>query len=84
MGRTYAGILGPLAFAIVVARGIWSASGVEATLGFACGALFLFALLGVVAGRLADYLVRESVRTQFQSAMAAWETEQKSKPKLST
>ena len=84
MGRTYAGILGPLAFVIVVARGVWAASGVEATLGIACGAMFLFALLGLIAGQLADYLVRESVRTQFQTAMAAWETEQKAKPKLTT
>ena len=70
MGRAYAGILGPLAFALVCARGVLAAGGAEATLLAATAALFVFAGIGYLAGQLADYLVRESVRTQFQTAMA--------------
>jgi len=76
MGRAYAGILGPLACAIVIARGVVSGSGVEATLLAACGGLFAFAALGYVVGQVADYLIRDSVRSQFQSAMADWEKQQ--------
>jgi hypothetical protein len=73
MGRAYAGILGPLACALVCARGVLAAGGAEATLWAAMAALFVFAGIGYLAGQTADYLVRESVRTQFQTAMAAWE-----------
>jgi hypothetical protein len=76
MGRAYAGILGPLAFALVSARGVLSGAGVDATLLAACAALFVFAGIGYLAGQTADYLVRESVRIQFQTAMTAWEQKQ--------
>ena len=76
MGRAYAGILGPLACAIVIARGVVGGSGVHATLLAACGGLFAFAALGYVVGQVADYLIRDSVRSQFQSAMADWEKQQ--------
>ena len=84
MGRAYASILGPLAFAISIARGVALGSGVEGTLLAASAALFVFAALGYIAGQTADYLVSESVRTQFQAAMAAWESKEqqaKSQPK---
>lgn len=73
MGRTYAGILGPLAFGLVTARGVVSGAGTEGTILAASAALFVFAALGYIAGRLAEYLVNESVRGQFQAAMVAWE-----------
>jgi hypothetical protein len=73
MGRTYGGILGPLGFGMFLARGLIHASGTESTLVGACIALFALALVGYLAGSLADYLVAESVRTQFQSALAAFE-----------
>jgi hypothetical protein len=73
MGRAYAGILGPLAFAISIARGVALGSGVEGTLLAASAALFVFAAIGYFAGQTAELLVSESVRTQFQAAMAAWE-----------
>jgi len=72
MGRAYAGILGPLAFGLVVARGVLAGGSVEATLLAASASLFVFAALGYVAGQTADYLIRDSVRGQFQSAMADW------------
>jgi hypothetical protein len=72
MGRAYAGILGPLAFALVIARSAASGGGMEATLLAASLALFAFAAVGYLAGQMADYLVRDTVRTQFQRAMADW------------
>ena len=76
MGRAYAGILGPLAFALAIARGMLAGSGVEGTLLAASAATFVFAAIGYVAGQTADYLVTDSVCTQFQKAMADWETKQ--------
>ena len=80
MGRQYAGILGPLASGIILARGVLHGCGVEATLLTASGGLFLFATIGWLAGSLADRMVRESVRTQFQSALAAWKLKEKNRP----
>lgn len=76
MGRSYAGILGPLAFATVIARGVASQFGVESTILAASAALFVFAAVGYVVGQTAAHLVNESVRTQFQAAMAAWDDKQ--------
>ena len=90
MGRSYAGMLGPLAFALVIARGAVAGWALEPTLLSASAALFVFAAIGYLAGQLAEFLVNESVRMQFQAAMAAWETKQpqehnrtKTQPKLS-
>jgi hypothetical protein len=76
MGRSYAGILGPLAFAMVVARGAIAGWPLEPTLMSASVAVFLFAAIGYLAGQTAEFLVSQSVRSQFQTAMAAWETKQ--------
>jgi hypothetical protein len=85
MGRAYAGILGPLVFALLVARGLVAGSSVEGTLLAACGGLFGFAAIGYFAGKTAEHLIRESVRTQFQSAMADWEKQQaKTQPQPTT
>jgi hypothetical protein len=72
MGRSYAGILGPLAFALVMARGLAAGSGVEGTLLAASAGLFLFAAIGYLIGQTAEHLVNDSVRTQFERAMAEW------------
>jgi hypothetical protein len=72
MGRTYAGILGPLAFALVTARSVVLGSGLEASLLAACTALFMFAAAGYFAGTAAEFLIRDTVRSQFQQAMADW------------
>jgi hypothetical protein len=73
MGRTYAGSLGLLAYGITLTRGLVHGASSEVTILAACGGLFLFALVGYVAGQLAELFVRESVRTQFQAAVAQWE-----------
>jgi hypothetical protein len=80
MQRTYAGMLGLVACGVILARSLLHAGGLESTVLAACGGLFLFALIGFVAGGLADLFVRESVRTQFQSALAAWEKNEKQTP----
>jgi hypothetical protein len=85
MGRAYAGTLGPLVFALIVARGVVAGSSVEGTLLAASCGLFGFAAMGFFAGKLAEHLIRESVRTQFQSAMADWEKQQtKTQPQPTT
>ncbi len=81
MGRVYAGTLGPLAFALTIARGVALASGVEGTILAASAALLLFATMGYLIGQTADYLVNDSVRSQFQAAMAAWEEKQQQQAK---
>jgi len=79
MGRSYAGILGPLAFALVAARGVVGSWGVEGTLLAASAALFALVTLGYIVGQTAEYLVNESVRKQFRAAMAAWNEKQQQK-----
>ena len=83
MGRAYAGTLGPLACGMILTRGLVHGAGVEATVLAACGGLFLFATIGYVAGQLADQFVRESVTTQFQAALAAWD-KQNNQPKTTS
>jgi uncharacterized membrane protein len=73
MGKAYAGTLGPLAFATMIVRGLVHGGGIESTILAAVGGLFLFALIGYIAGQLADLFVRDSVRSQFQAALAAYE-----------
>jgi hypothetical protein len=75
MGRSYAGILGPLAFATAVARGLVEGQGAEATLQ-ACLAMFAFAALGYVLGRAAALIVDDSVRAGFRAELASLETEE--------
>ncbi len=72
MGRSYAGALGLVAFALVAVRGVLLGGGAEETLLMACGAMFAFAAIGYIVGNLAEHLVSESVRTQFQAAMSDW------------
>lgn len=69
MGRAYAGVLGPLACTLVLVRGAISGGGTEATLLFACGAMFGFAVVGFVAGQLAESFIAEGVRQKFLTAL---------------
>jgi len=81
MGRSYAGILGPLGFALVVARGVVTRGGVEETILAASAALFVLAGLGYFIGQTANYLVNDSVRSQFHRAMAEWNEKEKQQAK---
>ncbi|MGE0606755.1 MAG: hypothetical protein AB7O62_06480 [Pirellulales bacterium] len=73
MGRNYAGVLGPLAFAVVLIRGAWGASSFAATMGTACLALWTFGAVGYVTGRIAEWIVEESVTNKLSAELAAQE-----------
>ena len=74
MGRTYAGILGPVAFLTVLARSLVRGSDVAATFQVACVCLFAFAAIGWVVGELARQTVDESVRATFAAEIEAQDT----------
>ena len=69
MGRAYAGILGPLAMAVVICRGWLVSGGVEGTLTQAVTYLALFAVVGAILGHLAQSTVDESVRVKLQAQL---------------
>ena len=69
MGQKYAGILGLLACSLAIGRGMLAGAGMESTLASAIYSLFGFAAAGWVAGRVAETLVEQSVRTRFEAAM---------------
>lgn len=62
MGRHYAGILGTLAMAVVICRGVLASGGVTSTLSAATASLVVFAIVGAVLGQVAQATVDESVR----------------------
>lgn len=66
MGREYAGTLGYLAFAAVVARGVTQGTGLDGTLPSASAALLIFALVGFLAGAIGESTVRGAVRSRFE------------------
>jgi hypothetical protein len=61
MARNYAGILGLLAFAAVMARGIVHAGAPAATIWQAVMSLFAFATIGYAIGRTAQWIIEDSV-----------------------
>ena len=73
MGRTYAGILGPLAFTTILARCVIDSSSVESTMMVATVCLFLFAGIGYLAGQVADSIVLEAVKANFDKQLHARE-----------
>ncbi len=78
MGRSYAGVLGLLAFGTVLARGLGRTASVNATLWQASLALFAFALVGLITGAIANRIVEESVRSSVAAEAA---TQQAAKQK---
>jgi len=75
MGRTYAGVLGLLAFGLIVARGFLLGSDAEACLAAACGGLFGFAAAGLVTGTLADRFTSEAVKAKFEAALKSMDAD---------
>ncbi len=71
MSRTYAGILGSLAFITMLARGLSSGGGFEASTGAALVAMLLLAALGYVVGAVANWIVEDSVRSRVAAEVAA-------------
>ena len=71
MGRSYAGILGPIAFGVVIARSLFHGGSVETALGTAPLALCLFAAIGYVIGLTAEKTVVGAVETEFHAKLQA-------------
>jgi len=69
MGRNYAGILGFLAFATVIARGVMGGLDTVSTMALAVGCLFVFTIVGWIVGAVAEQTIMESVRYRFRVEM---------------
>jgi hypothetical protein len=73
MHRTYAGVLGLLAFVVTVVRGVIDRHDAATTLPAACAALAAFAAAGAAAGAIAESLISESVEQKLRAEIAAHE-----------
>ena len=69
MGRKYARLLGPLAFGVMVVRGLIHQWSVEAVIPAACISLFAFAAIGYIAGVIAQTTVEQSVSQRFEAEL---------------
>jgi hypothetical protein len=70
MGRSYAGILGLVAFATCVARGVIAQNGASAIFPLAAASLFLFAGLGYVLGSIAEQAIASDLKGRMAEEMA--------------
>jgi hypothetical protein len=70
MGRTYAGILGPLAMSVIICRGWLGSGGIEGTLALATTYLALFAVIGFLLGQLAQNTIDDSVRAKLEQQLS--------------
>lgn len=77
MARTYAGVLGSLAFFAVAARSVVRAVPAVAAVEQATVCLILFAVIGAVVGQLAGWIVDDSVRSRLAAEVAAAREESK-------
>lgn len=75
MGRTYAGILGPLAMVVIICRGLRDSAGLEGTLTVAIVALAIYAIVGSIVGQIAEATVDESVRLKIERQLNAQSTD---------
>ena len=74
MARQYAAILGLLALAVSLLRGLAAGGGGEATLWTAWLGLLAFSVIGAVIGWLAERIVRDSVSSQILSELQEQKT----------
>ncbi len=71
MGRVYAGILGPLAMAVVICRGWLGSGGVEGTLTLAIAvSRRVCSSLALCLGHIAQTTIDESVRAKLEQQLA--------------
>lgn len=84
MARTYAGILGLLAFLTSLVRGLYHAQGPESLMGQACVHLAVFAIAGWAIGGCARWIVEDSVRQRLEVEIAAQEGRASAPPKAAT
>ena len=73
MGPSYAGILGTLAYVIVILRGVLQGYAVEGTIKLSILLLFVFAAIGYVIGRIAESTIEDSIQVQLQRELEALE-----------
>ena len=73
MGPSYAGILGTLAYVIVILRGFLQGYAVEGTIKLSILLLFVFAAIGYVIGKIAETTIEDSIRVQLQRELEALE-----------
>ena len=69
MGRVYAGVLGPLAMAVVICRGWFGSGDAVGTLGLATTYLAIFSVVGALIGQIAQATIDESVRAKLQQEL---------------
>ena len=74
MGRSYAGILGLVAFLSVMIQGFIANAATEPTLFRAWIGLLVFTAIGYLSGRLAQWMVEDSIRTKVTVELATEET----------
>lgn len=74
MERSYAGILGPVAFGVVVTRSLFEGGSVDGALRSAPVALFVFAAIGYAIGLIAEKTIVGAVETEFHAKLRAEET----------
>ena len=70
MARHYAGVLGSIAFVTIVIRGLRQGAPFEQTLETATLSLVVFGFVGFLVGRLAGWIVLDSVRAQLAAELA--------------
>lgn len=70
MSRSYAGVLGLLAFFTATARGLIHGASAQSTLLTACLALVAFVAVGYFVGSLAAWNVEQSIRAQLAEEVA--------------
>ena len=71
MARTYAGILGPLAFLTSLAHGLVHGGATVSVLWTSWCCLMVFSAVGYLCGWTADRVVEDSVRTRISAELAA-------------
>jgi hypothetical protein len=73
LARTFASLLGLLAFSLLIARAVIHGWGTQDTMIGASIAAAIFAAIGFAAGGIAELLVQDSVTGQFKAALAEME-----------
>lgn len=73
MGRTYAGVLGPVAFGATIAHSMFGGESVESTLITASMALLAFAAIGYVIGSIAERTIVEAIESRFHAQLKTLE-----------
>jgi len=70
MGRVYAGVLGPLAMAVVICRGWFGSGDAVGTLSLATVYLAIFSIVGALIGQIAQATIDESVRAKLEEQLS--------------